>query len=437
MNAIGHTSRRAFVKTAAAAGAAVSSLGIASFARGSAPSKRVNVGLIGAGIRGYELHRSLKDISGIRLAGVVDLSDHYFERLGPELQDPQTPMGRDYRKLLDDPSVDAVIIASPDHWHAQMTLDALDAGKHVYVEKPLAYCLEEAVKVRDKARQAGRIGQVGYQRRSQDHFYAAREIIRSGLLGEITQIHLWSSRNRPTSPWRTYNDYNTPGLPKKSGPEHVDWERFQANRPPCPYDAKRFFHWQCYDEYSTGIFGILMSHPLDAANLLLDLDIPPHCCAAAGIYKYDDGRTVPDTCNALFNYPARKLIISFIGSSNNAFFDQEAHYRGTQGVMELGTSGLRVYAEGDNALFQKYVPREKAGDFKDLRRTPVYEQRAARGSSTVAHLDGFFQSIRGESKCKAPIEDCFKAMTAIAMAIQSHQSGRSVRWDAAQERIVQ
>jgi predicted dehydrogenase len=225
-------------------------------------------------------------------------------------------------------------------------------------------------------------------------------------------------------------------LPDKSGPEHVDWERFQANRPPRPYDPRRFFHWQCYEEYSTGIFGILMSHPLDAANLLMDLDIPQFCCATGGIYKYDDGRTVPDTCNALFNYPERKLIVSFVSSSNNAFFDQEAHYRGTQGVMELGVYGLRLYAEGDNELLQKYAPREEVRNLGDLRRTPVYEERAAPGSSTVAHLNGFFQSIRGEAECKATIEDCFRAMAAVAMAIQSYKSGRSVQWDREEERMA-
>ena len=427
--------RRTFVKSAAAG--VIATWGMASPARSRAPSGEVNLGLIGVGIRGYQLHRALRDVEGARVAGISDLSDHYIERIRPELRDPQTPVYRDYRQLLAHSPLDAVVIASPDHWHAQMTIDALKAGKHVYVEKPLAYSLEEAIRVRDVARAAGRITQVGYQRRSISHFYEARDLVATGILGEITQVLLWSSRNRlTTAPWRAYDDYDTPGLPAKSGPEHVDWARFQANRPTRPYDAKRFFHWQCYDEYSTGIFGILMSHPLDAANLVLQLGPPESCSAAGGIYRYDDGRTVPDTCQALFNYPSRKLSISFVGSSNNAFFQQEAHYRGTNGTIEIGTSQMNVYAERRDALFEKFVPGDARKKFGDLRRTPVYQSPPARGDSTVVHLKDFVEAIRSGGPSRAPVEACFTAMVAVAMAIRSFQTGRTMYWDAARERMV-
>ncbi|MGE3779429.1 MAG: Gfo/Idh/MocA family protein, partial [Pirellulaceae bacterium] len=402
---------------------------------GATSSERVRVGLIGVGIRGYELHRDIRQSPHAHVGGIADLSDHYVERIRPELADPRTTIHRDYRALLDDKSIDAVVIAAPDHWHAQMTLDALDAGKDVYVEKPLSYSLEEANQVRAKALSTGRVTQVGYQRRNVSHFYQARELVQSGLLGEITHIQLWSSRNRPTPPWRTYDNYNKGGLPPKSGAEHVDWERFQANRKSCPYDPRRFFHWQCYEEYSTGIFGILMSHYLDVANLVMDLDIPATCAATGGIYQYDDGRTVPDTCSALFNYPARRLTISFVGVSNNAFHDEIGQYRGTSGTLEFRDAAISVYAEAKNKLFEKFVPADSAKKYTNLRAQSVHELRPQGAPATRAHLDDFFMSVQERRRCRCPIEEAYKAMVGVAMAIESYKTQRTVHWDVAQRQI--
>ncbi len=429
------TTRRSFMKTAIAAGAFAGSLASPRLATSAAPSDEINVGLIGVGIRGYALHDGINKSAHARLGGISDISDHYIDRIKPRLKDPKTQIHRDYHALLDDKSIDAIVIAAPDHWHAQMTLDALDAGKDVYVEKPMTYSCDEAVRVRDKARKSGRVIQVGYQRRTLAHFHKAREIVQSGILGDIHQIQLWSSRNRSTAPWRAYNTYSTPGLPEKSGPEYVDWKRFQANRPARPYDPRRFFHWQCYQEYSTGIFGILMSHPLDAANLVMGLDIPATCSATGGIYHYDDGRTVPDTCNALFNYPSRNLTISFVGSSTNAFLDREAQYRGTLGTMELGPNWLRLYAEEKNALFDQYVAADKASDFKDLRAQPIHKEPTNYRWSTIEHLDDFFENVKSRGQCKAPVEECFKATVALTMAIESYKTRRTVNWDAQKQRI--
>ncbi len=435
MNTTYATSRRSFLK-AAAIGAAAGSLAAPRIARSAAPNDQVSVGLIGVGIRGYALHDGINDSEHARLGAISDISEHYIDRIKPRLKDPKTPIHRDYRRLLDNKDIDALVIASPDHWHAQMTLDALDAGKDVYVEKPMTHSFDEAIQVRDKARQSGRVTQVGYQRRTIDHYDKARQIIQSGILGDITQLQLWSSRNRTTAPWRAYDNYNTPGLPEKSGPEHVDWARFQANRPPRPYDPRRFFHWQCYQEYSTGIFGILMSHPLDAANLIMGLDIPETCSATGGIYVYDDGRTVPDTCNAIFNYPSRNLTISFIGSSNSGFHDREAQYRGTHGTMELGPNWLRLYAESKNRLFEEYVAADKADEFTDLRAQPIHKEPTNFRWSTIPHLDDFFECAKSRGKCKAPVEECFKATVALTMAIQSYKTKRTASWDGQKEQIV-
>lgn len=174
MNTPERTTRRSFMK-AAAAGACAGSLAVPRIAKSAAANDEINVGLIGVGIRGYALHDGINQSEHARLGGISDISDHYIERIKPRLKDPKTPIHRDYHALLDDRNIDAVVIASPDHWHAQMTLDAIDAGKDVYVEKPMTYSFDEAVRVREAARDSGRVTQVGYQRRTLAHFYKARD----------------------------------------------------------------------------------------------------------------------------------------------------------------------------------------------------------------------------------------------------------------------
>jgi predicted dehydrogenase len=164
----------------------------------------------------------------------------------------------------------------------------------------------------------------------------------------------------------------------------------------------------------------------------MDLGIPETAYATGGIYEFDDGRTVPDTCSALFNYPSHKLTVSFTGCSTNAYMNKEACYRGSEGTMELSQSRLRLYAEGKNDLFTHFAPPD--GAVKDLRIDPVFEERSS-GNSTTAHLDDFFLAVKNGGPTRAPIEQCFKAMVAVAMALQSYQSGKSVRWDAEHERI--
>lgn len=437
MTRLHESNRRQFVRDTATIGAAASVFAAPSVTA-AAPTDRVNVGLIGVGIRGSQLHDGMLKSSHCRLAAIADISDHYIDRIRPKLAEQNTLIHRDYRKLLDDKSIDAVVIASPDFWHAQMTLDALDSGKHVYVEKPLTYSIEEAIRVRDKAKSTGLVTQVGYQRRSIDLFHEAKEIVESGALGEITQVQLWSSRNyTKLAPWRAYNNYGTPGLPAKCGPETVDWKRFLANRPMLPYDARRFFHWQCYDEYSTGIFGILMSHPLDSANLVMDLNVPETCSAVGGIYKFDDGRTVPDTCSALFNYPSRNVTISFVGSSNNSFRTGDSQFRGSHGTLELTMNSLAVYAEGENTpAHRRFVGSKSSKSEKNrLRSQPVFE-RNIKYDGITNHLDDFFQACKTGSTTKSSIDKAFVAMVGVSMAIESYKQRKTVHWDVKREKIV-
>jgi len=430
------TTRRLFIQDSAIAGAIVTTAAASPLP--AAPTQRVNIGLIGAGIRGHQLHDGMLKSSHCRLAAVSDISEHYIDRLKPKLADPNIPIYRDYHELLDDKNVDAVLIASPDFWHAQMTLDALDAGKHVYVEKPLTYSFDEAVRVRDKAKSTGLVTQVGYQRRSIELFDEGREIIKSGVLGEISQIQIWSSRNyTKLAPWRAYNTYGTPGLPPKSGPETVDWTRFLANRKKQPYDARRFFHWQCYSDYSTGILGILMSHPLDSANIVMDLGIPEMCCAVGGIYNFDDGRTVPDTCNVLFNYPSRNTTLSFSGTSNNSFGYGDSQFRGSHGTLDIGMQTLAVYAEGRNSPVHRKFANAHPNDTRRRRsgKSPVHERQMAYQGITD-HLDNFFLACKTNSKTKCPIEKAFVAMVGVSMAIESFKRQKTIRWDAERQQIV-
>jgi predicted dehydrogenase len=425
--------RRHFVKGAAA----VSAVGMPAIAQSRTPSGDIRVGVIGVGIRGIQLAQALSDIDGVSLQGISDISDHYIDRLKSELPDSSAPVYRDYRELLDRDDIDAVIVASSDHWHAPMTLDALAAGKDVYVEKPMTWCVEEALRIRDAVKATGRVLQAGYQRRTLEHYHEARDLIRSGLLGEVSQVQTWSSRNRPGNPpWRAYNSYTNPGLPEKSGEEHVDWERFQANRPARPYDAKRFFHWQCYREYSTGIFGVLMSHPVDAANLMLDLGYPDTCSATGGIYTHPDGRTVPDTCNAIFNYPHKRLAMSFVGCSTSAFYNSDVVVRGTEATLDIGVTYMRIYAEAKNKVFGRYVKPVDVDTFKNLQTQPVLDRKIKDGWNTAPHLQNFFDNVRTRGRCNAHVDAGLQAMACVDMSIKSYTEQRTMHWDKMREVIT-
>ena len=189
----------------------------------------------------------------------------------------------DYRRLLDNPEVDAVIIATPDHLHAPIAIDAVNAGKHVYIEKCMTHKIGETYALYDAVRAAGRVFQVGHQNRQTRSYLTARELIQKDVLGHVSLVQTNTNRNGDRGAWQW--DIHPDG-----NPDSIDWDRFLGTAPDAGFSAEHFFRWRKYWSYGTGLSGDLLTHEYDRINCVLDMGIPRYCMATGGIYTHRDGR---------------------------------------------------------------------------------------------------------------------------------------------------
>ncbi len=280
--------RRRFLQSVSAATAL-------SYSRVSGANDRIHLGVIGPGERGrHDMTVFQKDPS-VQVAAVCDI---YAEQIDKARQlAPDARSFTDHRKLLEMKKVDMVLIATPDHWHAQTTIDALNAGKDVYVEKPLTLKIEEGPKIVKAARVNGRICQVGMQQRSGQHYLEAkREYFDTGKLGKITLARTWWHGN-------TYHLRRAPESLREQ-PSNLDWARYLGPLKWRDWDPQQYWNWRAYLEFGGGQVTDLFTHWIDVVHMFLGHDIPKAADAAGGVYHYKDGRTAPDTINVLLEYPA-------------------------------------------------------------------------------------------------------------------------------------
>src|SRR5262245_1059728 len=259
------------------------------------PNERIQFATFGLGIRGQQDTRTALRLPGVRVVAVADVYDGRLT-LAKELWGAQIFTTRDYREVLARPDVDAVIIATPDHWHAQMAVDALKAGKDVYIEKPIVQDLEEGARVVNAARQSDRILQVGSQRVSSIVYAKARELFRAGKIGELNLVEAWINRNSPTGAWQY-------SIPPDASPQTIDWDRFLGRAPKQPFEPVRLFRWRNYRDYGTGIPGDLFVHLFTGIHFVLDALGPTRAMVTGGLRYWNDGRDVPDVMMALYDYP--------------------------------------------------------------------------------------------------------------------------------------
>jgi predicted dehydrogenase len=280
--------RRDFLRGAAA-------LSALSYSRVQGASEKIVLGVIGCGDRG---RYDMENFQAHPEVSVAALCDVYEERINLARKPAADARSfTDHRKLLEMKELNAVLIATPDHWHAQCAIDALNAGKDVYIEKPLTLKIEEGPEIVKAARLNGRICQVGMQQRSGRHYLQAkREYIDTGRLGKITLVRTW---------WHG-NGYHLRRAPAslQSQPANLDWARFLGPVRWRDYDPQQFFNWRAYLDFGGGQVTDLFTHWIDVVHMFLGQEIPKSAVAAGGVYNYKDGRTAPDTINVLLEYPA-------------------------------------------------------------------------------------------------------------------------------------
>ena len=356
-----------------------------------------------------------------------------------------------YQDMLTSGDVDAVIIATPDHWHAQMTIDAVAEGIHVYCEKCLTRTEEEAHAVHAAVTGSDTVFQLGHQNRQSEAHMKAREVIEADILGPITIVEGTTNRNTPEGAWVWE-------IHEKGNPQTIDWDLFQGPAPNrVPFSLERFFRWRCWFDYGTGLSGDLLSHEYDAVNMILDLGIPESAVATGGIYYYKDGRDVPDVFQAAFEYPQRDL--TFVYSATLA----NGHYRGLNFMghdASMKVSGtLSVTADGDSTRYQEkieegiidtsrpmftYRPGFKGIDAITSATAEYFASRGLlytyRGGKRVSayHLliGEWLDVIRNGGETSCNIERAFEEAITCHMATRSYFEGRQVRWDPVARRIV-
>jgi predicted dehydrogenase len=389
--------------------------GLALSSRILGANDRIRLGMIGPGFRGLQLIWSMRDPN----AEFVAFADVYSGRLDPAKEMAKSPNAKtysDYRRLLDDKSIDAVIIATPQHLHCRHFVDSLAAGKHVYQEKALAFSVAHAKRMRAARLNARNLTvQVGHQDCSSGQVSDAQGILKSGHVGKITEIHSHFYRNTPHGKPQWVRP-----IPPDMTIEHVDWKSFLGEAPVRDFDAHRFLNWRLFWDYSGGGFYELMSHQLCFWYKQLNLQVPSKVCANGGIFLWKDGREVPDTVDALMVH-GEDLMFTW----DSAFGNDELS--GSEDV--LGTDGT---------IFRHEQIRYRPQKVNRPEGTEILGRAIDQGQQhlDIAHVQNFLDCIRSGSEPNCPFELGYRVTLACRMAVDSYRSRHMLRWDPVKEEIV-
>jgi predicted dehydrogenase len=405
------------------------------------PNDNLQIALIGCGGMGQGDARLATSIPGVKLIAASDCYDGRLEHM-KEVYGPDTFTTRNYQDIVARKDIDAVIIGTPDHWHARISIDCMNSGKHVYCEKPMVHAVEEGHSVINAQRQSGKVFQVGSQYRSSLMYQKANELYKSGAIGKLNMVEAWLDRNTAMGAW----EYT---IPPDAGTATCDWDQFQGNAPKHAWDPKRFFRWRNYRDYGTGVAGDLFVHLITGLHTVTESIGPNRIYATGGLRYWKDGRDVPDVMLATMDYPETDahpafnfvLRVNFKSGVSEAF-----------GVKFIGSEGTMSVSFSDLDLEQ--VPRPDEFDYtidsftndmqKRLREawdekhpadsvSNIKPNRSQKFSSEInpqlIHHQNFYRSIREGAPL---IEDATFGLRAAGPALLTNQSlfeSKVMTWD--------
>jgi predicted dehydrogenase len=477
-----------------------------------ANGKQIRIGLIGFGIRGKQLMRAIgfvepawidtlieagkknpddtrynefkeQDDLNVVITGVCDIFDVYSEAAmlaGSNIHKEGTggkfgPAPRQYRtyqELLAAEDIDAVIIATPDHWHGTIAMAAARAGKHVYCEKPVTWTVPETYLLRDTIRDTGVIFQLGHQGRQTASYQKAAEIIKNNLLGHVSLIEVCTNRNTPNGAW-VYP------IIEGSNPRTIDWKQFEGDAARIKeyedymkssklerymgpderskFSLERFFRWRCWWDYSTGLSGDLLTHEFDAVNQIMQLGIPASATSSGGVYFFKDGRTVPDVLQTTFEWPENNITMLYsatLASSRNrgkVFMGHDASMEVSDVLTLTADRDSERYAEKINQgiiptdqPFFTYVPGQSKVDAVTSATELYFAQRGLlytyingkRYDTTHLHMREWLECIRQGKTPSCNIDQAFEEAMSAHMGTRAYLEGRTMYWDKTKEEIV-
>ena len=404
------STRRTFIQQVIG-GAATLAAGNAYASKRSGPaSDRVRFALIGCGGRGTEILKAAVGCANVEAVAVADVYTRRLDEIKTVV--PQAKPYQDFRRLLDDKTIDAVLIATPQHQHALNFVPAIQAGKDVYQEKTMAFNPDHARRMRRALEGSGRVVQVGIQSTSGPALEQARGLATPERMGTLTAIHTHMYRNSPYGGWKR-------PLPADCDPSHVDWTMFQGEAAPHDFDPNRVVKWRFYWDYSGGNVYENMCHQLAFWYKAMNLSIPRKVTMTGGLYLWKDGREVPDTMAVSMEH-SEELLYAW----NSGFGNDQ---------LKVGDDVL-----GDNVTLSlshlqsiRYIPQ------KVTRGKDATEMMGTTKSDPKAHMINFLDHIRGNvAEVNCPFELGFRVAIACRMAVDSYRQQRTLHWDAAKEQIV-
>ena len=444
-------SRRAFLQAGAAGSGSLLTArtvllapqAIGNAAQTAAASERVRFGMIGIGMQGSGLLGTAITLPGVECVAAADLYDGRHTLAKEITGNPNLPATRHYHELLERKDIDCIVAAVPDHWHMRVVVDACNAGKDIYCEKPMSHAAEQGFAMVEAARKNSRIVQIGSQRVSSVLCAKARELYHDGAIGDVEMVELSLGRNSPTGAWEYPPPFDL-------SPENLDWETWLNDAPKIPFDKYRFARWRCWREYGTGVGGDLMVHLISGMLVTLGWNEAPRSAQAlGGIFRWNDGRNMPDLHTVLFDYHGIPVYVRLgLGTET----PELARFMGPKGILDANGSELRhspqlgvdtspsYYTSSFPAkMREEYVKQWEAEHAVTPGHEPLLDDTVYKGNDwddVRPHLWNFFQAVKSR---KPVTEDAvFGNHAAIAchMANESYFRGKPVALDEASHRIV-
>lgn len=414
----------------------VGGLSAASYQRVLGANDRIQVGFIGYGLIGKQ---HVADFKNQRDADLAAMCDVYQPRLEEGLRDcgPMAKGYTDFRKLLDNKEIQAVVVSTPDHWHALMTIMACAAGKDVYVEKPLTLFIDEGKWMVKAARRWKRVVQTGTQQRSGLHYQKAKQLIAEGYLGKVHSVRMASNRNIMPGFGR---------FPESAAPSELDYEMWLGPAPKRPYHQLRsLYHFRWFWDYSGGQMTNLGAHQIDIMQWFMGVKGPQVVCSVGGRLVLEGDGDVPDTQDAIYQYPGFTAVWSHReGAAGRRGSQAGLEFFGHKATMTIGRGGFEILPEmkidPNNAVPQFRGHTSGGVARSDVKPEPWTKPLQEKGSSDQQfdlHVRNFLDCIKTRQRPISDVEDGHQITTACHLAnISLRLGGRSIRWDAEKEQII-
>lgn len=415
-----------------------------------APNDRIQFATIGMGIIGFVDTHTALGLPGVELVAAADCYDARLTRT-QEVFGDDVFTTRDYREILDRSDVDAVIISTPDHWHAQIARDALEAGKAVYCEKPMVHALSEGPDLIEAQEKSGQVLQVGSQFPSSIVVQKVKELYESGAIGELNMIEARYNRNSALGAWQY-------SIPPDVSTDEIDWDRFLGNAPDHPFDPDRFFRWRKYWDYGTGVAGDLFVHLITTVHYVTSTNGPTGITSTGGLRFWTESREVPDVQTSLFEYPETSQRPSFtlslqVNLADGSGGSRALRFIGSEGAITLEgnrvtlaqtvrrSPSLQQLVEGYNSVrtFSKAVQEEFIEDYKAHHQEQAMPSQEMEATSQyhapdgyndrLDHFANFFEAMRSDGSVVEDAVFGYRAAAAALLCNRSYRDERRYKWD--------